>query len=127
VQTDPVLHAFYVPFAQKRGVRVRAMAISDWFNAPKVEAVDLIRYRGRAGDPIAIRATDAFGVVRVEVNIKSKTGRSIKNGLARLAGKSWRYSATQTLPKGEAVTIHVAAYDRPDHPGEMKVTWPAAG
>src|SRR3954470_23388146 len=39
VQRDPELLAYYEPLAKERGRRVRAVAISDWFNPPTVDAI----------------------------------------------------------------------------------------
>lgn len=125
VQRNPELHAFYAPLAKERDLRVRALAISDWFDVPKVTAVDLARYRGRAGDSITIRATDRFGVVRVQVDILTADGHALERGNAVARSKTWRYTATTTLPRDQPVTIHVRAYDRPQNAGEWKATWPA--
>jgi hypothetical protein len=49
VQQDPVLHAFYAPIATARMLRVRAVAIGDWFNPPVIEEINLGSYCGQAG------------------------------------------------------------------------------
>lgn len=36
VQKNPELLAFYAPFARKLDLRIRAVAISDWFDPPTV-------------------------------------------------------------------------------------------
>src|SRR5437660_1718735 len=65
VQRTPELHAFYAPFAKARDLRVRAIAISDWFHPPTVDAIELKGYRGKRGGVILIRATDKYGVAKV--------------------------------------------------------------
>ncbi len=126
VQRDAALLAFYAPFARARGLRVRAVALSDFFHPPKVEAIDLRRYRGRAGDPITVRATDAFGVVSVTVSICSATGAVLETGEASLRARRWHYTATRTLAAGQPVTVEAVAYDRPRRQGTLQVAWPTA-
>lgn len=124
VQCDATLHAFYAPFAKARGLRVRAVALSDFFHPPKVESIDLRRYRGRAGDPIVIRARDEFGVVRVNVLLRDATGAVLEQGEAQLRARRWLYQATQSLAAGQSITIEALAYDRPKECGALKIAWP---
>lgn len=124
VQSTPELHDFYAPFAKKRDLRVRAVAISDWFHPPVVQAIDLKGYRGRAGDRIVVRAHDEFGVKAVRLTLSGSSGRSLETGLAILHRKVWRYTTTATAPAGETITIEAIAYDRPDQKGKLAVTWP---
>jgi hypothetical protein len=124
VQRNPKFHAFYAPIAEARGLRVRAVAIGDWFHPPQVEGIDLGMYRGQAGDTIGVRATDDIGVVRVRVRIEGPDREQIELGEAVLEAGLWRYAAKVTLPAEKAVTIEVTAYDRPDHQARLKVNWP---
>jgi len=123
VQRTPELHDFYLPFAKTLDLRVRATAISDWFNPPKVESIDLSRYQGRTGDVIAIRATDEFGVIRVRVSIATADGQ-LEQGLAVLTGDAWLYTAQQPVPGGTAVKVIATAFDRPDQSGTLEANWP---
>lgn len=126
VQITPALYDFYAPPAKARGVRVRALAISDWFEAPTVETIDLRRYRGRRGDPIDVQARDRFGVIQVQVRVVDAAGQVIESGPAMARGKRWRYTATATLPRDTAVTIQATAQDRPRREGMREATWPPA-
>jgi len=123
VQRDPELHAYYLPFARRRDIRVRAVAISDWFNPPKVTALDVSRYRGRRGDRIDVRATDLYGVGRVTVTLFGPDQRPLETGECVRQGKSWQYTATQTIAPGQAVEILARAYDRPQQVGELRLAW----
>ncbi len=126
VQQGPELHAFYSAFAAARDLRVRAVAISDYFSTPQVSKIDLRHYRGRAGDSIRVHASDEpYGVVRLVVAIHGGAV-FIEDGEATQKGKFWVYIAKTPLPRSQTVTITATAFDRPGQRGELKASWPSA-
>lgn len=124
VQRDPQLHDFYLPIAKQRDLRVRAVAIGDWFHPPKVVAIDLGRYHGRRGDVIVIRATDDIGVASVHVSLQVPGGQHLEQGEAIAKGKSWHYTATAAVPRGKTLEITAIARDRPNHMDKRVAAWP---
>jgi hypothetical protein len=126
VQRNAELRAFYAPFANKFELRIRAVAMSDFFEVPTVNAIDLAEYRGRAGDTLRIRATDKFGVIRLAVELRDAAGARLEGGDAVADEKFWRYTAQTSLAGHQAITIEVKAYDRPGNIGELQATWPEA-
>ena len=123
VQRDPTLKAFYEPIARELGLRVRAVAISDWFNPPKIEALDLGRYRGRVGDAIVVRASAKVGVSNVQLRITTATSRQlIETGDATFRAGRWRYTATRDVTPGTTVHIRALARNRPEHPAILEQT-----
>ena len=121
---EPVQHAFYEPIAKARGLRVRAVAIGDWFKAPKVEAIDASAYSGRSGDVIGICATDDVGVVGVTVTNWRAKDDAIEQGAAVFDGSMWHYTATTTLEAAPQVVIEARAIDRPGNTAIRNQTWP---
>ena len=126
VQRNPELKAFYEPLARKLDLRVRAVAISDWFHPPKVEALDLSGYRGRAGDVIKIRARAKIGVQAVHVRIVRATGELLEQGDATGRGSNtWHYTATTDALPNTPLRIEAQALTRPHHSDTLKQPWTA--
>lgn len=117
VLADPVLGARYAAAGDARGLRPRAMAVSDFFSPPVVKAVDLTAYHGAIGDVIAVRAIDDFEVTGVTVAIRDAANVVLEQGAAVLAEGLWRYAATTAVAVGQTVTIEAVAKDRPGHTG----------
>jgi len=70
------------------------VAQTDALTPPIVHAIDTSRYRGAAGDPIIIHATDDFRVIAVYIVVTAADGNEIERGEAtpipRLADR-WQY------------------------------------
>jgi hypothetical protein len=122
VQRDAVLKAFYEPIARGLDLRVRAVAISDWFNPPKIDSMDLERYRGRVGDPIIVHASAKVGVASVRLRLTTATHTLIETGEATLEAGKWHYTATKDVPPGTTVHIEALARNRPRHPAILQQT-----
>lgn len=111
VKNSPDLLAFYGPLAKARKQRMRELVLSDAFDPPKIESIDLSTYTGQPGSVITVRATDKFGVVAVKVDLSG--GDVADYGCAVPDGDLWRYTATKAMPAGQPVTVRVTASDRP--------------
>lgn len=104
----------YTAAAKQRNLPVYAVMIADYFNAPKIHALDLDGYTGIAGGVFDIIVTDDFAVATVTVRILDGGGNLVESGAATQAtdGPSrWNYSATATITTD--VTIEVTARDFP--------------
>lgn len=58
------------------------MAVADFLNAPSFDEIDLSGYNGTPGIKIAIRVTDDFKVVEVQVEIYNGDGTLVESGAA---------------------------------------------
>ena len=126
---DPVRRAIYERAKGEKPQNAYATALSDYFDAtpPTVTAVDLSRYQGRAGDVIAIEATDNIAMKNVRVRLRrSDTGECFEVGDAVAVDEVWHYTATTSVPPGVAVEIKAEAFDLPGHAGEKSVMYPGA-
>ena len=77
------------------------VALSDYLNAPKVNAIKASDYTGAMGDVIKVHAKDDFKVTRVKVIILDSAGQKLEQGEAIQDVKHthiWRYTATVTNP-----------------------------
>jgi hypothetical protein len=102
----------------KKGVKgnlfsARQVAISDYLNAPVVEAVDMSEYNGEIGDVITIKAHDDFRVAGVRVSILvegiiAETGDAVENPVEL----QWYYTAKTAIKPGDrTVTIRAQVSD----------------
>jgi len=92
------------------------VALTDYLKAPVVNEVDASRYSGTVGDIIAIRATDDFKVVLLQVSIIGPAGNLLEFGDAILQPETfddWRYAATVANATLEGSKIIVTARDKP--------------
>ena len=96
------------------------VSVADYFNAPKIEVVDVSAYTGVAGSIIVIRAVDDFEVIKVDVHIVSSTGTFIEQGSAIKNVDdplSWIYASTATNLSLTGDKITVTAWDNPGNKG----------
>jgi hypothetical protein len=122
VGQDPERRAFYEAFARKhKAWRTFNVIRGDFLNPPTITQVDLQAFRGQPGSWITIHAHDDVGVVSVQVEIRGVDGHVWESGTAGsdpMGG--WRYTATQTIPRGTEVNIGIVAEDRP---GNRTMQW----
>ncbi|MHB8523842.1 MAG: hypothetical protein ACYDH9_24225 [Limisphaerales bacterium] len=113
---DPATRTLYDTKAKAKGEPVFAAAVSDFFHAPVVEAIDLSRYTGKAGETIRVVASDDFEVKDVAVRFLATDGTAIEEGPAQRNGSTdseWFYQTKTGLATGQSVSIEVTASDRP--------------
>jgi hypothetical protein len=99
--------------------------VADFFNAPRVDEIDLSTYQGAAGDEVVILASDDFDVLEVQVEIRDLRGNPIEQGAATEippdSGR-WVYSASADVDPGTTVKFRVIANDRPGGSGQTEET-----
>ena len=114
VMDDPVLREFYETVSEEKDMKVRNLAIADFFNMPYFKPLSLGNYKGQAGDTIVIRMVDEIGLVSMNVSIDRVDGTDIETGQAvetsPRSGK-WIYTATQPVALGSDIFIEVVATD----------------
>ncbi len=114
VLDDPVCAEFYQEMAEARGITPHNAACSDYFNVPYFKPLDLSKYKGQVGDPIAIRVENENGLVSLEVTINKQDGTDIEKGKAVEQGNRsgrWIYTATQPVALRSDVFIDVVGVD----------------
>ena len=116
VMSDPRARACYEMAAQRKEMSVLRIIVADYLYPPIVDQIDLSWYDGQPDSWIAIRATDDFEVVRVDVVISTTTGDPVENGAAMCSDADpnwWFYAARTMLPAGTHARVEVTARDRP--------------
>lgn len=118
---DPELKQRYQAAATGGQTAVN-VAVHDAWHAPVVKSVVTGAYKGEAGDPIFVQATDNFGVVAVTVAIFDKEGLLIEEGNAtsNAGDVLWTYIATVSTDSYR--TIVAKAYDLPHNETQFEVT-----
>lgn len=97
--------AIYTVMAAGTARTAYNVAISDWFHAPVIAAMDLSCWTGRAGEPIRIMALDDVMVKRVTVSISDEQGRLLERGEADPEDDEWWvYTTTQAVAGHPRVT-----------------------
>jgi len=133
VLADPTLRSLYLPCAKEKKMAPIALCVADYLKSPEVQAIDLSRYTGQAGETIRVTARDDFEVVGVEVAITEETGQLLERGPARydLITRTWVYTTTSSGdPKpldhrAEAGRrrVEVTATDRPGNKTSRVEAW----
>ena len=124
VLSDPCQREAYDHLAKALNRRADKIIAGDFLNRPVVHRIDVTQYRGRAGDSVAVIATDDVEVVSVEVLLTTPAGTVLERGPATKTHGVWRYAATINIPPGERITITATARDRPGHDGRATLDYP---
>jgi hypothetical protein len=113
---DPVMKAAYKAAALKKGWNSAMIAaVSDYFNAPEIQEVNLSGYKGVIGDVISVKVTDDFKVSSVSLEILTADSVTIEKGNATLStdGITWNYTVTSAPASLAGVHVVVKAEDLP--------------
>ena len=103
----------YQDLAAVGGTSAFAIARRDFLTPPKVQDVDVARYRGLRGDVIEVRATDDVKVVAVTVRILAADGNVVEGGemvRSEQDAAQWIYEAGVDAPAGHML-VEVVAED----------------
>ncbi len=124
---DPVRKALYEAKAKALGKStVRALAVGDYLNLPKVTELNIGGYKGHVGDKINVSALDDVGVVAVKVTIRDfNTGDLVEQGQAAIGDTTWEYTATVEAPRDKTLSIEAEAYDHPGNSTTADESWNA--
>ena len=100
------------------------IAIADFLNPPKIEAIDASRYNGTIGSWLLMRIKDDHRVSGVNISIYHKDGTLIERGEATLQknGLDWIYMAQKTNTHLEGTQLLICASDIPGNVSEREVT-----
>lgn len=116
----PEIKALYQKAVNRDLPNAYTAALKDYLNAPVVSVIDAGNYKGQAGDPIFIVASDDFEVRSVTVAIHDATGALLEGGEARkrdLHLEGWEYFATAANASPAGSRIVVTVKDRPGNEG----------
>jgi hypothetical protein len=128
---DPVIKAAYQRACHGH-LTPHNIATGDFLHAPLIERIGLESYSGQPGGIIRITATDDFGVVRVNVQIRTVAGETVEEGTAERsleAGSEepskpgagvWLYASQVQVPVNTTLRIEATASDLPGNKATAK-------
>jgi len=106
----------YLHKAEETRTTAYALAVADWFGAPKVLKIDVDAWTGNAGETIRVKARDNVNVARVAVVIRNAQGDVLEMGEAVQSGKGsawWNYKTQSSVPLMPFPTLQAIAFDLP--------------
>ena len=106
----------YVRTAVERGMTPYALAVADWYGAPKVLEIDVDAWTGNAGETIRVRARDNVCVARVLVTVRDAEGTVLESGEAVVAEAGslwWNYTTQSSVVLTPFPTVQAVAMDLP--------------
>lgn len=112
---NPHLKELYATGISARCTSAHQVAIADFLNAPRIDAVDASHYKGEVGNTISVNATDDFMVASVQVTIHTADGEVIETGAAAKhpLDDCWIYTTTQQHAAYTSSQVTVTASDLP--------------
>lgn len=120
---DAGMRLIYEAAAHERKQPVFSVAVSDYYHAPLVDAIDVDSYHGLSGDTIAVSVDDDVLVVGVTVTVALTDGTVLDSGEAvetpANSGR-WVYTAPADVgTPGTDVMVTAVARDMPDNETAM--------
>lgn len=106
----------YLRMAAETGTTAYALAVADWFGAPKVLELNVDKWNGNAGETIRVKAKDNVGVARVSVIIRNENGEVLEMGEAVQSKEGsawWNYTTQTSVPITPFPTLQAIAFDLP--------------
>ena len=109
-------HEAYINKAEETGSTAYAVAVADWYSAPRVLAIDLDRWTGNRGQTIRVKARETVMVASVLLVIRDPQGEVLEMGEAvpSEAGSPWWIYTTQSVISLQPFpTVQAIAFDLP--------------
>ncbi len=115
----------YICRAQETGMSAYALAISDWYVAPKVMEINIDGWRGQAGEIIRVKARDNVMVARVRVVIRDTQGQILEMGEAvqsKAGSVWWNYITQSPMLLTPFPSVQAIAFDLPGNRDSFTVS-----
>lgn len=106
----------YILKSEQTGITAYALAVADWYSAPRVLEIDIDLWTGKIGETIRVKARDNVMVASVMLVIRDPQGYILEMGeaLPFSAGSPWWNYTTQSLVSLIPFpTLQAIAYDLP--------------
>ncbi|WP_320051817.1 hypothetical protein [uncultured Acetobacteroides sp.] len=119
---NPQLKELYASRISARCTSAHQVAIADYLNAPRIDAIDASLYKGLAGGTITVSASDNFMVASVQVAIHTADGEVIESGsAAKGTDDRWIYATIQQHHGYASCQITATASDLPGNTAEKTI------
>src|SRR5688572_5700750 len=104
----------YIHKAEETGSTAYAVAVADWYSAPRVLEIDVDHWTGKTGETIRVKARDTIMIASVMLVIRDAQGQVLEMGEAiQLEAGSlwWNYTTQSPVPLGPFPTVQAIAFD----------------
>lgn len=106
----------YIRLAQETGSTAYALAVADWYAAPRVLEIDVDRWTGYAGETIRVKARDNVMVASVRLILRDTEGKMLEMGDAvpsQAGSPWWNYTTQSTVALTPFPSVQAIALDLP--------------
>lgn len=106
----------YVDIARRTDVTAYNVALTDWFEGPRVLHIDVDAWTGMPGETIRVKARDNVKVAAVTVVIRDADGNLLETGEAVQSGADrawWSYTTQSRVPMQPFPAVEAIARDLP--------------
>ena len=115
----------YITKAKRMGVTPYCIALTDWFEAPKVLEINVDGWTGKIGQTIRVKARDNLMVARVTLVIRDAEENVLEMGEAlQLEPGSawWNYTTKKLVPMTPFPIVEATAQDLPGNSGVFVIS-----
>jgi hypothetical protein len=106
----------YVHIARRADVTAYSIALTDWFEGPRVLEIDVDAWTGMPGETIRIKARDNVKVAAVRLEIRDADGNLLETGEAVQSEADrawWRYTTHAHVSLKPFPSVEAIARDLP--------------
>ena len=106
----------YIHKAKESGSTAYALAVADWYSAPRVLEIDVDQWTGNPGETIRVKARDDILVASVMLVIRDEQEQVLEMGEAvplEAGSPWWNYTAKSAVPLTPFPSVQAIAFDLP--------------
>jgi hypothetical protein len=106
----------YLNRAEETGSTAYAVAVADWYSAPRMLEINVDRWTGKIGETIRVKARDTVMIAGVMLVIRDEWGQVLEMGEAVQAEAGslwWSYTTQSTVALTPFPTVQAIAFDMP--------------
>jgi hypothetical protein len=115
----------YIQIAEQTGSTAYALAVADWYGAPKVLEINLDDWTGQPGETIRVKARDNVLVARVTLMIRDHDSQLVEMGEAvhsEAGGLWWTYTTQSQVSLTPFPHVQAIAFDLPGNRDSFTVS-----
>jgi hypothetical protein len=115
----------YICKAKELGTTAYALAVADWYGAPRVLEINVDRWTGKVGESIRVKARDNVMVASVLLVIRDAQGQIMEMGEAVQAGTDsawWNYTTQSAIELTPFPSVQAIAFDLPGNRASFTIS-----
>jgi hypothetical protein len=115
----------YICLAKEMGTTAYALAVADWYGAPRVLEINVDRWTGKVGEIIRVKAKDNVMVASVLLVIRDAQGHIVEMGesiQSRAGSGWWSYTTQSPLALTPFPSVQAIAFDLPGNRASFAIS-----